>query len=54
MATYYMNTDTYKFWNDEKKAWVDTIQEATDLGHGKTKIQKPRSSIRVSDITLKK
>lgn len=54
MSTYFMNTDTFKFWNEEKKAWVDTIDQATDLGHGKTNINKPKGSIRVSDITLRK
>lgn len=50
MATYYMNTDTFKYWNVEKNGWVDTMQEATDLGHGKTKIAKPKGSVRVSSL----
>lgn len=47
-----MHTDTFKFWNEEKKAWVDTYVEATDLGHGTTKVTKPKNSIRVSDLGL--
>ena len=50
MSTYFMNTDTFKYWNEEKKAWVDTMTEATDLGHGKTKITKPKGSVRVSSL----
>lgn len=46
MSTYFMNTDNYKFWNEEKKTWVDSVQEATDLGHGKTGITKPKNSVR--------
>lgn len=53
MSTYFINTDTLKFWNEEKKAWVDTKEEATDLGHGKIKFAKPKNSIRASGITLK-
>ena len=48
-----MNTDTFKYWNEEKKAWVDTMTEATDLGHGITKIIKPKNSVRVSDLASK-
>ena len=47
MATYYMNTDNYKYWNEEKKAWVEKVEEATDLGHNKTNIAKPKGSVRV-------
>lgn len=53
MSTYFMNTDTFKYWNEEKKAWVDTMTEATDLGHGITKIIKPKNSVRVSDLASK-
>lgn len=52
MSTYFVNIDTLKYWNEEKKAWVDTIQEATDLGHGKV-TSKPKNSVRASGITLK-
>lgn len=47
MSTYYMNTDTMKYWNVEKAAWVETVQEATDLGHGAKVPAKPKGSIRV-------
>lgn len=47
MATYFMNTDNNKFWNEEKKAWVNTIEEATDLGHGKLN-SKPKNCVRVN------
>ena len=47
MATYYMNTDNFKYWNVEKKAWVDTVNEATNLGHGKDAPEKPKGSVRV-------
>ncbi len=52
MATYFMNTDNYKLYNKEKDKWVDTKQEATDLGHGKL-ATKPKNCVRVSDITMK-
>ena len=47
MATYYMNTDTFKYWNVEKNAWVEKVEEATDLGHGKNVPAKPKGSVRV-------
>lgn len=47
MATYYMNVDTMKYWNVEKAAWVDTVDQATDLGHGAKVPAKPKGSIRV-------
>jgi hypothetical protein len=42
-----MNTDTMKYWNVEKAAWVETVKEATDLGHGAKVPAKPKGSIRV-------
>lgn len=42
-----MNTDTMKYWNVEKAAWVETVKGATDLGHGAKVPAKPKGSIRV-------
>ena len=53
MSKFYMNTDNFKFWNVDKKAWVDTVNEATDLGHGKNVPEKPKGSVRVR-VDIKK
>ena len=47
MATYYMNTDNYKYWNEEKKTWVEKVEDATNLGHSKNVPAKPKGSVRV-------
>lgn len=45
MSTYFINTYTNQYWNEEKKVWVNTIQEATDLGHKKL-TSKPKDCVR--------
>lgn len=49
MATYFMNIDTFKYWNEEKKSWVDTTKEATDFGH-RSLSSKPKNSVRIREM----
>lgn len=48
-GTVFQNLDTNKYWNEETKTWVDTIEEATNYGHKKldNKFNKPARSVRV-------
>lgn len=48
--TYFQNLDTNKYWNEENKKWVDTIEEATNFGSKRLdpkKFTQPARSIRV-------
>ena len=49
-GTYFQNIDSGKYWNEQDRKWVDSIEEATNYGHKKLdikKFNKPANSVRV-------